>query len=114
MVNDNGRSVLAREYVVDVLLYLRENNRAICNDLSPIIRSGTTRKNTVRMMREANLITVQKVERPRLTYLIELTDTGAAVADELRRAEDLVRGTRPEQQTNHGSPEVEGSLVNGR
>lgn len=111
MVNDNGRSILSREYVVEIMLHLREEGEVICTDLSCIVTSGTTRKSTIIRMSDAGLVSIKKVERPRLTYSIELTDKGSRIADDLKRANDLLNDLMPEPETNCGSSETERAEV---
>ena len=92
MVIDNGRSILAREYVIEIMLFLRNKDEVICSDLSGIVTSGTTRKSTIIRMKDADLISIRKVERPRLTYGIRLTPKGEMIADDIKRADDRLKG----------------------
>lgn len=112
MVIDKASSILSAEYVAAVLLYLIDKNEIICQDLSIIITSGTTRKETLIDMRDAGLVDVRTILRPRKTYFVKLTELGLCVARDLKTAADRLDGKMPEEpSTNCGAPPITGGNV---
>ena len=98
MAGGNGRSILSKEYVIEILLHLQNYDSVICTDLSCIVKSGTTRKNTLIQMKDADLVYIKKIDRPRLTYSISLTPKGSVVAGYIKLANEKLENEATETE----------------
>lgn len=113
MVSGNQRTILSREYAVDVLLFLNGKKEVQFGDFSDIVKSGTTRKELLLSLEQVELVTIRKIERPRKTYFVSLTPLGSSIAADLKRADDRLHGIDPPEdiQTDYGTSSDEGDTV---
>lgn len=72
-----------------------------------------TLKNATKRLEDENLVVMKEVPGKSKYILVELTTLGQDIARDLKRANDRLNGLLPEPETNHGSPEIEGSEASG-
>lgn len=111
MKNAN-RSILSKEYVADILVFLIGKS-VICGDLDAVVKSPTTRRDTMIKLRDAGLVRIDVILKPRRTYRVTLTPLGEHVAKLLKEADDILSGREPvrDDKTNHSTPETVGADV---
>ena len=83
--------VLGEKHVLDILLFLRENDTCIKSQLYDAISRGTRMPYKLDMMEEAGLITMEQPEMSKCCR-IALTDLGRRIGDFLALLSEDVKG----------------------
>ncbi len=77
-----------------VLLFLLENGQIKKTDLLKVISSSDSLSGSLRIMENEGLIKIETRVMGRKTIFINLTDLGKAVAEQLKRAEVILKGKK--------------------
>lgn len=105
-------TMLSDKYVVDMLLFLLESGKVEENKLMDVVKNYYTAVDVATKLVDNNLVDSWMEKDSHTVKVYELTALGSEVARDLKHANDRLNGIMPEsQQSNHGSPEVEGSEV---
>jgi len=84
--------VSSQKYYVPVLRYLLEHGTVKKYDLRHIVKSSGTMDKLLPKLEAEGLISMKEEILGRRTYLVSLTDKGQAVAEQLKKAEQVAEG----------------------
>jgi len=84
-------SPLSQKYAVPVLIALLEKKCMRKYDLTAVITNGSTIDKILRVLEEAQLVTLDEKMEGRRTITVCLTDKGIKVANHLLNAENLLK-----------------------
>ncbi len=85
-------SSLSKKYAVDVLKYILQKGRIKKSDLLEIITSSWTLDKLIPKLEKDGLISLSESVVGRRTYSISLTPKGRAVAEQLKKTDEVAKG----------------------
>ena len=109
MDNDSSLPpILARKHVSSVLLYLLRKGEVKKTDIVSVVRSNTTVDKLTGELVKEGLISIRKEFAGRKTYTISLTPKGRAVAEQLKKADEVAARTETYELPPDFGKEFEG------
>lgn len=97
---------------MNMLLFLYENGKVKESQLTAVVKNYYTAVEVAAKLVENGLADSWSEKDGHTVKVYQLTNLGNLVATDLKRANDRLMGFIPEsEQSNHGSPETEGSEV---
>lgn len=95
---------LSEKYAIDALRYILTKGEIRKTDLLEIITSSWSLDKLIPKLEKDGLINVEVSKMGRKTYTISLTDKGRAVAEQLKRAEEVATGEDTKEPTTFQMP----------
>lgn len=95
MVNDTpSESAIAKKHVSSVLIFLLNKGKVKKTDIVSVVHSNTTVDKLTSELSKEGYIEIKKEFAGRKTYEISLTDKGRRVAEQLKKAEAVMKGQK--------------------
>ena len=111
-MSGSDQTVLSERHVMNMLLFLLENGKVKESQLTAVVKNYYTAVDVATKLVDNNLVDSWMEKDGHTVKVYKLTALGSEVARDLKRANDRLNGILPEsEQSNHGSPETEGSEV---
>jgi DNA-binding HxlR family transcriptional regulator len=92
VIRDERYSIIIMdvEHALGLIRYISEHGEAMAYELRTIIPTYHRMKRTMEDLRDCGLVTIEHIERPRITYKYRLTKKGEAVAAKLREIDEII------------------------
>jgi DNA-binding HxlR family transcriptional regulator len=84
-------TIMDVEHASGLIRYISDHGEAMAFELRNIIPTYDRMKRTMEDLSDNGLVTIEYIERPRITYKYRLTKKGEMVAVKLKELDELIR-----------------------
>ncbi|WP_188680619.1 zinc-ribbon domain-containing protein [Thermogymnomonas acidicola] len=104
---DSKVPVLSQKYVPGILIFLLDHGTVHKTDLTAVTHSNTLIDKLINELKNEDLISVKKEFVGRNTYYISLTEKGKAIAQQLKKAQEIAESKMEDQEGLGNPPRIE-------
>lgn len=87
---DRYNSVMDLDHASGLIRYINDNGEAMAYELRRIIPTYDRMKRVMEELRDAGIVEIEHIERPRITLKYRLTEKGKLVASKLEEIHEII------------------------